>query len=610
MNKCIFRLSTTKKKVFFAPLFLMVLLSPNVWAEEFFLARDGSPLMPIVLPESPSRGELFAAQELKDHLNQVLGADFSVISEDKENLSSAIYVGRTHFARNLDFPLQREAFFLGGKDGNILILGGDDFGILYGVYALLEKIGVKWLVPGDLGTVIPKKSQINIDLKPKVYKPAFQLRGVEWGLWGLRNGNNYLNDPDVPLSAVMIPAGKIHTMDYWLPPEKYYPAASDFYALVEGSRNPFRFIQRKTATWKVDPENQKVSEEIAKNICSDTKKYPGAEFFLVAPMDGENWNESANTLVLTSRGRIRRWGRYSSSYYMLYSNIAQMVRRCAPDVKIVGLAYHYYTLPPEPVPSKASPNLGIMVARYTPFDMARPLNDPRSSGSALFASCLRDWRKVVGDNLYVFDYLWKVNWLELPWPVSHTIGTEIPLFKEFGVSGLLSQNNLKENGWSIGLQFYLASKLLWDPSRNPEEIKSEWINGLFQEAAAPMHEYYNVLEHAMASQINISGDAVKNAEKVFSVAVLARLEKSLKEASALAHDPITLQRLSKVKKSLRYTQEVVSILRIKGKDLAKAEDKLQNLQTEFSSHPEDWQGVISGAIRQKGRLGKRLLQRN
>ncbi len=42
----------------------------------------------------------------------------------------------------------------------IRIAGLSAEGTLFGVYELLEQMGVRWYMPGDIGTVIPEKRQL------------------------------------------------------------------------------------------------------------------------------------------------------------------------------------------------------------------------------------------------------------------------------------------------------------------------------------------------------------------------------------------------------------------------------------------------------------------
>ena len=66
-------------------------------------------------------------------------------------------------------------------------------GNLWAVYHLLEEaLGIRWYMPGPLGTIIPQSSDVAVSLDVKD-APAFPLRTTrkEQGLL-LRKGNPYL----------------------------------------------------------------------------------------------------------------------------------------------------------------------------------------------------------------------------------------------------------------------------------------------------------------------------------------------------------------------------------------------------------------------------------
>ena len=43
------------------------------------LAENGNALAPIVVPDSPTRAEEYAAQELKEHLDKITGGSFEIV---------------------------------------------------------------------------------------------------------------------------------------------------------------------------------------------------------------------------------------------------------------------------------------------------------------------------------------------------------------------------------------------------------------------------------------------------------------------------------------------------------------------------------------------------
>ncbi|PKN29497.1 MAG: hypothetical protein CVU64_07820 [Deltaproteobacteria bacterium HGW-Deltaproteobacteria-21] len=190
------------------------------------------------------------------------------------------------------------------------------------------------------------------------------------------------------------------------------------------------------------------------------------------------------------------------------------------------------------------------------------------------------------------DAPWKLNWFGLPWPIAHTIAEDIPYLKSRGVKGILSQANLSMDAWTNGLNFYVASKLLWDPTLDPETLKRRWIYGLFLEAGVHMADYYDAMEKSMASQVCISGDARRNATKVFTTQVLQTMRTSYNAAVAAAQDSAVKARLARVGKSLDYTERLMEIIHLAQTDTEGAAILLNNFIEEHDSIPTKWSRIV------------------
>jgi len=245
---------------------------------------------------------------------------------------------------------------------------------------------------------------------------------------------------------------------------------------------------------------------------------------------------------------------------------------------------------------KAQENLDLMVAHYTPFDLARPIGDPGSSCNALFVSALNGWEELFGKRLYIFEYYWKLNWYGLPWPIAHSISADIPYLYSRGVKGILSQANVTADAWTNGLNFYIASKLLWNPTLDTEIIKRRWIKGLFAEASNPMEQYYKVMEDSMCKQVCISGNARINALKVFTPQVLQGMRTAYEQALSLATDPSIRLRLKKIGLSLEYTEKMMEIISTAQTDPHNAANLLRLLIQEHEMYPDKFKGVVPDEI--------------
>jgi hypothetical protein len=112
------------------------------------------------------------------------------------------------------------------------------------------------------------------------------------------------------------------------------------------------------------------------------------------------------------------------------------------------------------------------------------------------------WRQV-SSKVAMYEYFNKVSWLELPWPVIHTIRQDIPHFKKLGLFGLATQ--YRENFGSNGLVYYVAAKLLWDPGLDAVFV----TNPAGRWADASLYAVYGMLGDEVVS----SAEAMRRIEK-------------------------------------------------------------------------------------------------
>ena len=146
----------------------------------------------IIASNAPSSVRL-AASDLKKYLKAVCKVDLAIKTASGEKTGN-IYVGSSPELKKLGFTLKglkSDGFKIISRNGNLYIWGRDysgpsvsammmftrkevynsklkigafgEAGTLYGVYYFLEKFaGIRWYMPGELGTVIPAKNELRI----------------------------------------------------------------------------------------------------------------------------------------------------------------------------------------------------------------------------------------------------------------------------------------------------------------------------------------------------------------------------------------------------------------------------------------------------------------
>ena len=177
----------------------------SIWA---VCVLEGNSAMTIVIPETPSVSEEFAAEELKYHLEKATGKTLPVVNEAETPAQGRrFFIGNVKALSRIGIEYSRfnvDERILKGMGGDIYFAGGEakwidesmknkmrhcltyygfgGGGTLYAVYDFLERdMGVRWIWPGELGEMIPAVSVPFLD--------GVERRGAEPLLYRIINGD-------------------------------------------------------------------------------------------------------------------------------------------------------------------------------------------------------------------------------------------------------------------------------------------------------------------------------------------------------------------------------------------------------------------------------------
>ncbi|MBI2302217.1 MAG: DUF4838 domain-containing protein [Armatimonadetes bacterium] len=108
---------------------LPLLLAALLPAAPFTLARDGKPAATIVLAQPPTTVAEFAAQELREHVRKITGADLPVVSDTTPVQGPRILVGPSAATRALGIDpaaLRSQEYLIRYQTDTLVLLGKDD----------------------------------------------------------------------------------------------------------------------------------------------------------------------------------------------------------------------------------------------------------------------------------------------------------------------------------------------------------------------------------------------------------------------------------------------------------------------------------------------------
>ncbi len=381
-----------------------------------FIVEKGKSKAEIVIAENPARAAKFAARELQTYLEKMSGAKLPIVSKRADPDVIPIYVGKSNYTAKLGLEtdgLKHGAYRMASGPDWMALLGPDkdfepvepwgrnrsrpetdrvnaewdkitgdtfwnnfrevyaryhpeldlwdydDLGTLNAVYEFLRELGVHWYAPGEIGEVVPTKTEIALPDVNRTVEPDFALRrynyfydylGIpEISLWNLRLGVNYGHD-----LIGMTQAG--HGMKFVLMRDEMKKAHPEFYALWNGERA----TDHKSAG--APSLGAKGLKEKHLNYARKVFDHYDEPMISLDVVDGfsARISEEDSSQATPERG----WAGSMSDYVWGYVDaVARGIYKSHPDKMVSGLAYSAYMLPPEKIETM-SPNLAIIECRH------------------------------------------------------------------------------------------------------------------------------------------------------------------------------------------------------------------------------------------------------
>jgi len=537
---------------------------PPMRAPFYALTENGQPLALLIAKAAASRVEGYAVAELQTFVKQMTGAELAVAHTARAG-DYPIYVGAAARGRLAGFDwaaLGDEGFLLRSTGAGLYVAGAKDLGTLYGVYTLLERFGVRWLMPGELGEVVPATRDLRVGSLDETQRPSFTYRWIEDGRWALRNKMNISVEVE---GAPIGPQWKwsYHTHFYLVPPEAYYEAHPEWFALVHGKRR--RPADTHQQSHQLCTTNPGLIEQMATNVMAFFEEHPEVDILSVAPQDGGGFCECEACRALDEkRPEGDAWhGRYSKRLAVFNNEVARRVGKVCPDKIIKVGAYAMYLRAPLDPGYRPEPNLAVQVC-HTYSCNNHPIDSDCLRQGQYFRKELERWAEIA-NHLFIYEYYRKGMWGEMPYDQVHVIRHDLPYYKRIGVEGFFTQP-ARDRWPACGLNHYIAAKLTWDVDLDVDRLLADYYDAFFCEAAGPMRRYYEGLMAAFVDYDDcISPYGYKwptfAAPEIFTPEVVARLGGALADAERAATRDAVRARIRRIRARVDYLALVLDYLR-------------------------------------------------
>lgn len=474
----------------------------------------------VVSPAAPESTKAVAA-ELAQFLGRITGATFEVQPGDG---SAGIVLGTIAEFPDpaLEKPLElrgpggfdgREAFVIRTDGSRVRLIGATDLGASHAAFAFLESLGCRWFFEAPEWEVLPLIPTLRVDLN-RDDRPAVLARRIWWGggmfEWGA-------DAPPVRDYAAwarrnrMAASFTVYCSHAWqtiiAENKAAFDAHPEYLALVGGRRQGEQLCVSNAALRAL----------VVRWALDYFEKNPASDMVSVDPSDGGGQCECEHCAKI---------GNTSERAFGLANEVARAVAKKHPH-KLVGLyAYNEHSEPPS---FALEPNVYVqLTAGFT-------------RGRYTFDELLELWpQKCANMGYYEYLSVWPWDFDKLPGGRGNDlayIGRQVRLYHARGATSLDCESS---SNWGLnGRGYYVAHKLMWDPTADVDALLADFYDKAFGPAAPAMKRYYERFDR---------GNKPLMSEHLMGLGF-----RDVEEATRLAAGrPDVLARLDHVKHYLRY----------------------------------------------------------
>ncbi|MGD7706738.1 DUF4838 domain-containing protein [Microlunatus sp. Y2014] len=381
--------------------------------------------------------------------------------------------------------LGEQAYVIDSAAQGITLLGASEAGTRHAVIEFAERfLGVRWLMPGELGEDVPDRPQWMVPQLRAVDAPAIESRvihplhnpgrteqSIQNHAWGQR------------ARVASTIEGYSHNLWRIFQPRPGQPAEDwptthpEYYPILGGERH----IPTNTVRWQPHFSEPGTVDAAVAWINDWFDANPEVTSFSLAVNDSGGFAESEpehpnNPHRKNSFG----YDDLSDVYYQWVNEVVAGVLAEHPDKWFGLLAYREVADPP-------SFALHPRVVPYTTKERLTWIDDDvRELGHQRMAA----WREVT-PNIAFYDYAYGARYM-VPRVYPHQMAS----YLRYGVDhGLRAYFGESDPTWGEGPKLYETARLLWNPYRNVDADLDDWYRRTGGPAAAPyLRDYFTLWE--------------------------------------------------------------------------------------------------------------------
>ena len=454
------------------------------------LVRDQASAFVIYHDSNAPSSVVMAASELQDHVDKVSGARLAVVQRAGAPM---ICLGDNAASRAAGLSTETipwEGFRIVTKDKNIFILGrdtaddeltpdgGSSSGTRNGTYAFIERfLGVRWLVPGEHGDYVPKRSSITISETDVSDAPFFVNRRVPYTQQGRREVKRWWARQRLGWNLYLTHG---HNWRRTIP-ASHFDEHPDWFPERGGIRVP------PTGRYKLCTTNPGLIRAFADATIAYFDRNPNATCYSLSPSDSAGYCECERCRELYETDPTGNRS-VTPAILTFYNEVAKRVAEKYPHKTLAGYVYASYVFPPKK-PISLEPNVFLVWAPS--FDYGFTLFRPDLQRQ--WEGLLAQWTRVT-ENISYYDL--PVHILTesgaLNPPGLKILKFIYPRLKTANVKGVYVYG-IEAWGRAAPLN-YLLAKLAWNPQADVEALFDEYCAKAYGEGGDDINRMFRLLD--------------------------------------------------------------------------------------------------------------------
>lgn len=477
-----------------------------------------------------------SVQDLAACLRRISGVSIPIhtrMPQAADRVGSPIFVG--DYAATVFGPFTMKTEFSQGwrlvvTQKGVGLQGETPEATTYAIYEILDRLGCRWFMPGEIGEYLPSLQTIALPVMDLQQTPKIVTRSIVYGDAAFKRRNRLGGFPYI--------AG--HALEKYVSKEQL-EQHPEWQAEIGGKRG----LHFGEVGYRLCWGNPEVAAAVAEGIIATLDK-SYVQCISISPGDGANFCECAKCKALDAGDWDPAMQCVSATdrYVHFCNQIAERVAKKYPDVKLGFLAYVQYTRPP--VREKLHPSLVPQLAPIC-YCRAHTYTDASCPSRASIRPMLEGW-KTATKHLAMYEYNYHLAEISAPFPMIARTVIELPIQYANGVTMWTPENI--SNYEAVLPGSYVGIRMSWHSTANPRAIVDNLYPTFYGAAGRPMRDYWEYVDNVWTQSKDHTGCGFGYLQR-FTPEIVTAMRSKMDAALAACKTAMEYRRVKLADDSLR-----------------------------------------------------------